>query len=98
VRFEGQVAVFHSGHPESPCYQCLYPDQQGPVETCSETGVLAPVVGIIGSIQATEAIKVLLGLGETLEGRLLLVDALTMEWRSVRLRKDPACPVCGGRS
>jgi adenylyltransferase/sulfurtransferase len=95
VRFEGQVAVFHPGHPASPCYHCLYPDLQGPVETCSQTGVLAPVVGIIGSLQATEALKLLLGIGETLEGRLLVLDALTLEWRTLRLRKDPACAVCG---
>ena len=61
---------------------------------CSENGVLAPVVGIIGSIQATEAIKVLTGVGETLHGRLLLLDAQQMEWRSLKLKKDPACPVC----
>ena len=64
-------------------------------QTCSETGVLAPVVGVIGSIQATEAIKVLTGIGDTLNGRLLLWDAMDMEWRSLKLRKDPACPLCG---
>ncbi len=95
IRMEGQVAVFRPDLPDSPCYRCLYKDMDELGETCSQTGVLAPVVGIIGSIQATETIKVLLNMGETLTGRLLLLDALTMEWRSLRLRKDPQCPVCG---
>ena len=95
IRMEGQVAVFRADRPDSPCYRCLYKDMDELGETCSQTGVLAPVVGIIGSIQATETIKVLLDMGETLTGRLLLLDAFTMEWRSVRLRKDPECPVCG---
>jgi len=93
IRTEGQVAVF-SGQPGGPCYQCLYPRDAGMDETCSANGVLAPVVGIIGSIQATEAIKVLAGLGEPLYGRLLLLDALAMEWRAVRLPADPHCPIC----
>jgi molybdopterin-synthase adenylyltransferase len=94
IRTEGQVAVF-SGQPGGPCYQCLYPRDGGIDETCSANGILAPVVGIIGSIQATEAIKILTGLGEPLGGRLLLLDALAMEWRTVRLRADPHCPICG---
>ena len=94
IRTEGQVAVF-SGKPGGPCYQCLYPRDGGIDETCSANGILAPVVGIIGSIQATEAIKVLTGLGEPLYGCLLLLDALTMEWRRLRLPADPACPICG---
>ena len=93
IRTEGQVAVF-SGQPGGPCYQCLYPRDGGLDETCSANGVLAPLVGIIGSIQATEAIKLLAGLGEPLVGRLLLLDALTMEWRTLRLPPDPACPIC----
>jgi molybdopterin-synthase adenylyltransferase len=95
IRTDGQVAVF-SGQPGGPCYQCLYPRDGGMDETCSANGILAPVVGIIGSIQATEAIKVLAGFGEPLYGRLLLLDALAMEWRTVRLRSDPRCPVCAG--
>ncbi|MCW8918384.1 MAG: molybdopterin-synthase adenylyltransferase MoeB [Gammaproteobacteria bacterium] len=91
IRMEGQVAVFHNERPESPCYRCLYRDEQELAQTCSENGVLSPVVGIIGAIQATEVLKALLGIGETLDGRLLLLDALTMEWRSMKLRKDPAC-------
>lgn len=95
IRTEGQVTVFHPDQPDSPCYRCLYQETDEPGEPCAERGVLAPVAGIIGSIQATEALKVLLGVGESLVGRLLVLDALNMQWRSVRLRKDPACPVCG---
>ena len=94
IRMEGQVAVF-SGKPGGPCYQCLYPGDGGIEETCTANGVLAPLVGIVGSIQATEAIKVLTGLGEPLTGRLLLLDAAVMEWRSLRIPADPACPICG---
>lgn len=95
IRFEGQVAVFRPGHTDSPCYRCLYKDMDELGESCSQTGVLAPLVGIIGSIQATETLKVLLDIGETLTGRLLVLDALNMEWRTIKLRKDPDCPVCG---
>ncbi|CRI66144.1 Molybdopterin biosynthesis protein moeB [Thiocapsa sp. KS1] len=93
IRLEGQVTAF-SGQPGGPCYQCLYPRDGGIDETCSTNGVLAPVVGIIGSIQATEAIKILTGLGEPLFGRLLLLDAALMQWRSLRLPADPSCPIC----
>ncbi len=93
IRMEGQVTTF-SGQPGGPCYQCLYPRDGGIDETCTANGVLAPVVGIIGSIQATEAIKVLTGFGEPLFARLLLLDAAAMEWRQVGLTADPACPVC----
>ena len=92
VRFEGQVAVFPPG---GPCYRCLYAEGGGPDEACATLGVLAPAAGIIGSIQAVETLKLLLGIGQTLAGRLLLFDALNMEWREIRLRKDPQCPVCG---
>jgi molybdopterin/thiamine biosynthesis adenylyltransferase len=92
-RMEGQLSVF-TGEQDSPCYACLY-RQEGEDETrCSETGVLAPVVGIIGSIQATEAIKVLLG-WQTLKGRLILMDAERMQFREMKFKKDPLCPVCG---
>ncbi len=93
IRLEGQVTVF-TGQRGGPCYQCLYANHGSTDETCTANGVLAPLVGIIGSIQATEAIKVLTGLGETLAGRLLLLDAATMDWRSIRLPADPACPIC----
>ena len=97
IRLEGQVTAF-SGQPGDPCYQCLYPRDGDLDETCSANGVLAPVVGIVGSIQATEAIKILTGLGVPLFGRLLLLDAATMDWRRLRLGVDPACPVCSGRT
>lgn len=93
IRMEGQVAVF-SGQPGSPCYHCLYPSEGQLDESCSANGVLAPLVGVIGSIQAIEAIKLLTGVGETLDGRLLLFDALQMEWRAIKLKPDPDCPVC----
>jgi len=94
VRWEGQVAVF-GGRAGAPCYRCLYGDSGEPEDNCTSNGVLAPVVGIIGSIQATEAIKLLAGAGTPLLGRLLVLDALRMEWRSLKLQADPACPVCG---
>jgi molybdopterin/thiamine biosynthesis adenylyltransferase len=94
IRTEGQVSVFLNDG-KSPCYRCLYRDENEPAATCSESGVLAPLVGIIGSIQAIEALKILTGVGEPLNGRLLFVDALTMEMRTLKLPKDPACPVCG---
>lgn len=94
IRMEGQVAVF-TNDSNGPCYRCLYRDEGELDNSCSENGVLAPVVGIIGSIQATEAIKVLTGMGEPLNGRLLLLDAMNMEWRTLRLKKDPGCTGCG---
>ena len=95
IRLEGQVLVWQPSG-EGGCYRCLYRDSEMEAETCAQTGVLAPVVGIIGSIQALEAIKILSGLGEPLTGRLLLLDATRMEWRSMRVRRWPDCPVCGG--
>lgn len=97
VRFDGQVAVFDMRRADSPCYHCLFPED-GDLEEmrCAVMGVFAPVVGIIGATQAAEALKLLTGVGRDLTGRLLLLDALTMEWRSVRLKKDALCKVCGG--
>ncbi len=94
VRLEGQITVIRPDQPDSPCYRCLYKDGSDIAETCAANGVLPPVVGTIGSLQAIEAVKVLVGMGETLRSRLLVFDALTMEWRSLRFRRDPACPVC----
>ena len=94
VRMEGQVTVFDPAHG-SACYRCLYDETGGVPETCSENGILAPAAGLVGSIQATETLKVLLGIGKTLSGRLLMIDAKNMEFREIRIRKDPACPVCG---
>jgi len=96
IRMEGQVSVF-SGQPDEPCYRCLYGADGEVAETCAENSVLAPVVGIIGSIQATEAIKVITGAGQALTGRLLMMDALEMQWRTLKLKADPNCPVCSGR-
>jgi len=97
-RFEGQVATFKP-HADSdgPCYRCLYPEPPpaGLVPSCSEAGILGALAGAVGTIQAVEAIKELLGIGDSLSGRLLTFDALRMEWRKLRLRKDPACPLCG---
>lgn len=97
IRWEGQVSIY-SGRAGEPCYRCLYGEAGEPEDTCSNNGVLAPVVGIIGSIQATEAIKVLTGAGTPLNGRLLILDALHMHWREMRLKADPHCPVCGERA
>ncbi len=96
VRFDGQVAVFDMRDPRSPCYHCLFPDE-GDLEDmrCAVMGVFAPLVGIIGATQAAEALKLIMGMGEPLTGRLLLLDALRMEWRVIRLPKDAACKVCG---
>lgn len=95
VRMEGQVVVFPHQGTDQACYNCLYSAAHGDeIGTCSENGVLSPVVGIIGSIQATEAIKYLAGIGRTLNGRLLVLDASTMEFREIRLKQDPHCPVC----
>jgi molybdopterin/thiamine biosynthesis adenylyltransferase len=96
IRLEGQVTVFRND-AQSPCYRCLYEDGPEPAQTCSENGVLAPLVGIIGSVQATEAIKLLAGFGQPLEGRLLTLDAARMELREIRFRRDPHCPVCNPR-
>ena len=95
VRLQGQVAVFDTRDESSPCYSCLYKPGGPEEETCAATGVLSPVVGIIGSLQALEALKLILSMGDTLAGRLLVFDGLTQEWRSLRLQRDPACPVCG---
>jgi len=96
VRFDGQVAVFDLRAPGAPCYACLFPEGGESEDVrCAVMGVFAPLTGIIGSIQAAEALKLIAGAGETLSGRLLLLDALAMQVRTIKLRKDPACPVCG---
>ncbi len=94
IRMEGQVTVFNQT-ADGPCYRCLYRDEGDMDITCSENGVLAPVVGIIGSIQANEVIKIITGIGDTLCGRLMIMDAKTMEIRTIKLKKDSQCPVCG---
>ena len=96
-RFEGQASVF--GAPDGPCYRCLFREPPPPelVPNCAEAGVLGVVPGLVGTIQATEAIKMLLGLGDTLVGRLLTIDALTMGFRTIEIQRDPECPACGTR-
>ena len=94
-RFEGQASVF--GAPDGPCYRCLYPEPPPPglVPSCAEGGVLGILPGVVGTIQATEAVKLIMGAGEPLIGRFLIYDALRMRFRELKLRKDPDCPVCG---
>ena len=94
IRMEGQVSTFDFSLEESPCYQCLYSDLSAQELSCSESGVMAPLVGVIGSMQAMEAIKILSGVGTSLVGRLLIFDAMNMEWRKLKLNKDPACSCC----
>lgn len=96
VRMEGQLSVFIPRRDDSPCYRCLYREGEEPDATCTDNGVLAPIVGVIGSLQALETLKLLLDIGATLCGRLLLFDGLYQEWRSVKLGRDPRCPVCSG--
>lgn len=98
IRFDGQIASFDLRRSDSPCYHCLFPES-GDLEEmrCAVMGVFAPLVGVIGAMQAAEALKLLMGVGRDLTGRLLLLDALSMEWRNVRLKKDPDCSVCRER-
>ena len=98
IRFEGQVCVYDTRDTTSPCYYCLFPeaDDVTPVN-CATMGVFAPLVGIIGSLQAAEAIKVLANIGKPLKGRLVMFDARLMHWHEVRVPRDPDCPVCGQR-
>ncbi len=98
LRFEGQLSVFKPHlHAGGPCYRCLYPEPPPPgmVPSCSEAGVLGAVTGVMGTLQATEVLKEILGIGETLSGRLLIWDALATRFRTIRLPRDPACPLCG---
>ncbi|BCG65440.1 MAG: molybdopterin-synthase adenylyltransferase [Methyloprofundus sp.] len=93
IRFEGQVSIFATDD-DCPCYNCLYAESGEELQNCATNGVLSPVTGIIGSIQALEAMKLVMGIGETLTGRLLLLDGLTMEWQSMKLKKNKTCPTC----
>ncbi len=96
IRFEGQVSVFDPREPASPCYHCLFPEGEDVEEVrCAVMGVFAPLTGIVGSTQAAEALKLLIGCGQSLAGRLLLLDGLAMEWRSIAIPRDPGCAVCG---
>jgi len=97
LRFEGQASTFRPGQGDSPCYRCLFPEppEPGSVPSCAEAGILGMVVGQMGLVQAGEVVKLLIGVGEPLIGRLLLFDGLRTAWREVRLRRQPTCPLCG---
>ena len=95
IRLEGQLSVFDPRRAESPCYHCLYGHGSEAELTCSEAGVIGPLVGLVGSLQALEALKLLAGFGEPLVGRLLLIDALSTRFRELKVKRDPACGVCG---
>jgi molybdopterin/thiamine biosynthesis adenylyltransferase len=98
-RFEGQAAVFHAGHPSGtvPCYRCLFPEPPAPEDApnCAQAGVLGVLPGIVGLLQANETIKLILGIGAPLYGRLLMIDALAARFRELKVPRDPQCPACG---
>jgi molybdopterin/thiamine biosynthesis adenylyltransferase len=96
IRFDAQLMVFDLRRKEAPCYACVFPEDAEVEEVlCSQMGVFAPLTGMVGSIQAMEAIKLLVGSGKTLSGRLLIIDAHAAEWRTIKVARDPACKVCG---
>ena len=98
IRFDGQLAVFDVRSADSPCYACLFPEGEAPEEIrCAIMGVFAPLTGIVGTMQAAEALKVIAGIGRPLTGRLMMLDALSMAWHTVQVPRDPRCPVCQGR-
>ena len=95
IRMDGQVSVFDSTQPEAPCYACIFPPDNLPEETrCATMGVFAPLVGIIGTVQAAEALKILSGMGSHMAGRLLMLDGRELSWTDIRMQRNPACPVC----
>jgi len=94
IRWEGQVSTFIPKHQSSPCYQCLYPDTGIEAATCAMEGVIAPLVGVVGSVQALEVLNLLLKTGDGLRGRLLVLDAVAMEWQTISLPRNPDCPAC----
>ena len=94
IQMGGQLTVYDFRQPEAPCYRCLYDEQSNEQLSCSESGVLGPVVGTIGTMQALEAIKLIAGCGKSLNGRLMIFDGLNMEWQTMMLQADPCCPVC----
>jgi molybdopterin/thiamine biosynthesis adenylyltransferase len=95
IRFDGQISVFDPRSGEQPCYSCLFPqDQKFEDVACSTMGVFAPLVGVVGAMQAAEALKLLMGVGEPLAGRLMMLDGLRMEWTTIRVGRNDACPVC----
>lgn len=99
IRFDGQISVFDRRNPDSPCYHCLFPEGEDLEEVrCAVMGVFAPLTGVIGTMQAAEALKLIAGVGQSLDGRLLLFDALSADWRAIQLARDPGCAVCGAYS
>ncbi len=94
IRFDGQIMVVRADKPNTPCYRCLYKEGDDTVETCAQTGILGPVVGMVGCVQAIETIKVITDIGEDLTGRLVLFDGLGMEWNEIKLMQSKDCPVC----
>ncbi len=97
IRFDGQLAVFDLRRADAPCYACLFPEGEGEDELCAIMGVFAPLAGIVGTLQAAEALKLAAGIGEPLNGKLLMLDARDMQFRTVRVPRDPGCAVCGAR-
>ena len=96
IRMDAQLAVYDARDVQSPCYACIFPPDQAPEEVqCATLGVIAPLVGVVGSLQALEAVKLLAGLGSRLKGRLQMLDGRSLEWNEVRLQRNPSCPVCG---
>jgi len=96
VRFDGQLATFDRSAGDAPCYACLFPESaDAQDEMCSTMGVFAPLTGIVGCMQAAEALKLAAGCGQSLSGQLVLIDALAMQWHALRIARDPGCPVCG---
>lgn len=95
IRLNGQLTVYDRRQNDAPCYRCLYDEQSNENLSCAESGILGPVVGTIGTMQALEAIKLITGFGNTLNGRLMIFDAMATEWQTMQIRPDPLCPVCG---
>ena len=99
IRFDGQLSVFDMRQENCPCYACVFPEDSGFEDVaCSTMGVFAPLVGIVGAVQAAEALKLIMGVGQPLAGRLLMLDGRAMEWTSIGVARNPACPVCAGRT
>ena len=94
IRFDGQISVYDSRQENAPCYRCLYTEGGNSVDTCAQAGILGPVVGMVGCVQAIEALKIITDIGDSLAGRLILFDGLSMDWNEIQLRKNPACPIC----
>jgi len=95
IRFDGQISVYDARHNDSPCYACLYSDTTASADSCAQAGILGPVVGMVGCVQAIEALKLVTRIGDSLAGRLVLFDGLSMEWNEIKINKNPDCAICG---